>query len=97
MRRRYILSYDVSEPKRLRLMHRLAKGFGAPLQYSVFLCILGRADRVRLATAIADLIDCKRDRVILLDIGFDRDDSWLPNLEVFGRQAVARTRGVLLG
>ena len=74
-------------------MHRLAKGFGSPLQYSVFLCLLGRADRVRLATAIDDLIDAARDRVILLDVGVERDESWLSELEIFGRQTVARSRG----
>jgi CRISPR/Cas system-associated endoribonuclease Cas2 len=35
MLRAYILSYDIADPKRLRTMHKLAKAYGQPLQYSV--------------------------------------------------------------
>jgi len=88
--RAYILSYDVANPKRLREMHKLAKAFGRPLQYSVFHCVLRREDRVRLASRIEGLIDHKADRVIILDLGTVRDrESWIPPMEVFGRQEAA--------
>lgn len=93
MRRRYLLSYDISDAKRLRKMHQLARAFGTALQYSVFLCILSRTDRVRLGASVGETIDHSRDRVIILDLGADSDASWIPDLEVFGRQHVVRARG----
>jgi CRISPR-associated protein Cas2 len=87
MLRAYILSYDIADAKRLRAMHKLAKAFGRPLQYSVFACLLRREDRVRLAARIQGLIQPREDRVILLDIGTVADrESWIPPMEVFGRQ-----------
>jgi CRISPR-associated protein Cas2 len=93
MRRRYLLSYDIGDARRLRAMHRVARAHGTALQYSVFLCVLARADRVRLAAAIEELIDHRRDRVIIIDLGEQSDDSWIPDFEVFGRQQVERPRG----
>lgn len=89
--RAYILSYDISNPKRLRQMHKIALAYGRPLQYSVFYCMLRREDRVRLALRVQGLIEPKRDRVIILDIGAVADrESWIPPMETFGRQLVAR-------
>lgn len=87
MLRAYILSYDIGDAKRLRAMHRLAKAYGRPLQYSVFACLLRREDRVRLAQRIESLIDRENDRVIILDIGTVGDrESWIAPMETFGRQ-----------
>jgi CRISPR-associated protein Cas2 len=35
-RLRYLVSYDISDPKRLRKVARSLEGFGVRLQYSVF-------------------------------------------------------------
>jgi len=43
---RYLVSYDISNPKRLRKVARSLEGFGVRLQYSVFECPL---DDMRLA------------------------------------------------
>ncbi|MGH7707216.1 MAG: CRISPR-associated endonuclease Cas2 [Vulcanimicrobiaceae bacterium] len=91
MLRAYILSYDISDAKRLRAMHKLAKAYGRPLQYSVFACLLRREDRVRLASRVEGLIDERRDRVIILDIGTVADrESWIPAMQVFGRQELTK-------
>lgn len=95
--RGYILSYDIADKKRLRAMHKLAKGFGRPLQYSVFACVLRREDRMRLASRIEALINVKEDRVVILDIGAVPDrESWLPPIEVFGRQQLPRSPAALI-
>jgi CRISPR-associated protein Cas2 len=97
MLRAYILAYDISNPKRLRAMLKLAKAFGRPLQYSVFACLLRREDRVRLAARIESLIDPTQDRVIILDIGTVADrESWIPPLQVFGRQKIIENRNALI-
>ena len=38
----YILSYDIRDPKRWRLVHKIVNGYGERLQYSVFRCHLSR-------------------------------------------------------
>ena len=87
--RAYILAYDIGDAKRLRAVHKLAKAFGRPLQFSVFACLLRREDRVRLAARVEGLINRSEDRVVIVDIGAVTDrDSWLPPIEVFGRQEV---------
>jgi CRISPR-associated protein Cas2 len=97
MLRAYILSYDIGDPKRLRAMHKLAKAYGRALQYSVFACTLRREDRVRLAGRIEALIDARADRVVILDIGTVPDrESWIPEMEIFGRQESPRDRGVVI-
>jgi CRISPR-associated protein Cas2 len=95
--RAYILSYDISDPKRLRQMHKLAKAFGRPLQYSVFACLLRREDRVRLAGRIGSIINPGEDRVVILDIGAVRDrESWIPPMEVFGCQEIPVQRSAVI-
>lgn len=97
MTRAYILTYDIADAKRLREMHKLAKAFGRPLQYSVFYCLLRREDRVKLAGRVEALIDSKRDRVVILDIGAVPDrESWIPPMEVFGRQDPAASPGTII-
>lgn len=78
-------------------MHRLAKAFGRPMQYSVFACLLRREDRVRLAARIESTIDRSRDRVIIIDVGavIDRE-SWIPPMEVFGRQDIPQQRAAVI-
>jgi CRISPR-associated protein Cas2 len=97
MLRAYILSYDISDAKRLRKMHKLATAFGRPLQYSVFACLLRREDRVRLAARVEALIDSKSDRVIILDVGTVVDrESWIPPMQNFGRQEVVQEQGAVI-
>jgi CRISPR-associated protein Cas2 len=78
-------------------MHKLAKAFGRPLQYSVFACLLRREDRVRLAASVEALIDHRQDRVIVLDLGTVVDrESWIPPMQVFGSQAIPAERNSLI-
>lgn len=68
-RRRYLLTYDISDEARLRRVHTVAKTFGYPLQYSVFLCDLDRSEVVRMKWAIGDVIKHTVDRVVIIDLG----------------------------
>src|ERR1051326_3480038 len=69
MRIRYIVSYDISDPKRLRRVFRTMKGFGDPLQLSVFRCDLSASERVLLIEAISKVINHRDDQVMIIDIG----------------------------
>ncbi len=78
-------------------MHKLAKAFGRPLQYSVFACLLRREDRVLLASRVEMVIDAKCDRVVILDLGAVEDrDSWIPPMQIFGRQELIHNRSAII-
>ena len=62
----YIVSYDISDPKRLRKVATVCEDFGVRKQYSVFLCRLSATDMVRLRSRLYDLIDLKADQVLLI-------------------------------
>lgn len=66
---RFIVSYDIRDPKRLRKVHKVMKGFGEALQYSVFSCDLSAAERVRCECALREVIDVRVDQVLFIDIG----------------------------
>lgn len=68
-RRRYLLGYDISDAKRLRSVHRCAREFGYPLQYSLFLCDMDDMELTRLKWGLSDLIVHTIDRVVLIDLG----------------------------
>ena len=42
MRRCYLVCYDIRDPKRLRRVNKVIKGYGESWQYSVFFCVLAR-------------------------------------------------------
>lgn len=44
----YMICYDIRDPKRWRKAHRLLKGYGETLQYSIFRCRLNQRDREKL-------------------------------------------------
>ena len=69
MRTCYIVAYDISEPKRLRRVHRTMRGYGDPLQYSVFRCILSPSERVLLLEALTPIINHREDQVMFINLG----------------------------
>jgi CRISPR-associated protein Cas2 len=69
MKTRYIVSYDISDPKRLRQVHKTMLGYGEPLQYSVFCCDLAPAARIMLIADLSQIIDHREDQIMLIDIG----------------------------
>src|SRR5207248_5573696 len=62
MRHRYLVCYDVADPRRLQRTHKRLIGFGQPVQYSVFVCDLSPTDRVRLEEALTAIVNLKEDR-----------------------------------
>lgn len=69
MRNSYIVSYDISDPKRLRRIYQAMRNWGDHLQYSVFECQLNRTDLVRLRAELAGIIHHTEDQVLFVDLG----------------------------
>ena len=69
MRSSYIVSYDITNPRRLQKVHKVMKGFGQHIQYSVFRCDLSDVDKVRMKARLSGLINHKEDQVLIIDLG----------------------------
>lgn len=69
LRRRYLVAYDIRDPRRLRRVAKRMEEFGDRAQYSVFLCDLTRADLADMIYALHRLIDTAADRILIVDLG----------------------------
>jgi len=97
MRHRYLVCYDVSDPKRLRRLFKKLHGFGDPLQYSVFKCDLSAAELALLRGAIRDIINIRADRVMIVCVG-SADDRRPVGVEFLGQPLAPweRQRAVII-
>ena len=68
-RRRYLIAYDVAEPRRLRRICSIMESYGERLQYSVFLCDLSVPERLALDDKITGVMDRAEDSVVQIDLG----------------------------
>lgn len=69
MLNRYLVCYDVCDPKRLRKVFKVMKGFGEHLQLSVFACDLSKVQRVRMIRKLTGEINEREDSVVIVDLG----------------------------
>ena len=67
-RHRFVIAYDIRDPKRLRDVHKTAERYGYSLQYSVFICDLGEQDLIRFKWDMGDVIRGD-DEVVIIDLG----------------------------
>ncbi len=94
-RTRYLVSYDISNPKRLRRVAKVLESFGTRLQFSVFECPL---DDVRLAQARAALekeIHHDDDQVLFVSLGPASGDASL-SIQALGRPYLMRSRVTII-
>ena len=68
-RRRYLIAYDISNPKRLRKVIKIMEAYGQRLQYSVFLCDLSGVELVRWQGEILGVVHTHQDSVVTIDLG----------------------------
>ncbi|MFN0241504.1 MAG: CRISPR-associated endonuclease Cas2 [Planctomycetota bacterium] len=68
-RRRYLVAYDICDPKRLRKVFKTMNDFGEPLQYSVFRCDLSAKERQLLISALDEIIHHSEDQILLAGLG----------------------------
>ncbi len=69
MRQRYLVTYDIRDPKRLRRVFKLMKGYGTHLQLSVFRCDLSEYALATMRAALRQEIDPTEDQVLIVDVG----------------------------
>lgn len=86
----YVISYDISQPRRWRRVFKIMKGYGEWLQLSVFQCRLSRTRVIQLEAALKEAMNQDEDHVLILDIG--PADAVSPQVRSLGKlfQPVAR-------
>lgn len=67
--RLYIVTYDISDPRRWRAVFKLMHGYGEWLQLSVFQCRLSRRRHADLVSTLDQIIHHEQDHVLLMDLG----------------------------
>lgn len=96
MRRRYVVTYDVRDPKRLRRTFKVMRNYGDHLQLSVFECLLTRSERILLEEELKKVIHEREDQVLFLDLGSAEGDE-LPRVTALGARYQPKTvRAVVL-
>lgn len=63
MKAKYLVCYDITEPRRLSRVYKLMKGRGLHIQYSVFHCTLTWPNILDLKQKLSELIDRNSDDV----------------------------------
>lgn len=69
MRNRYIVCYDVADPKRLTKTYKKMNGYGDPVQYSVFQCELSDMELLYMRGDLESLLNLQEDRVLIVNTG----------------------------
>jgi CRISPR-associated protein Cas2 len=69
VRQSFLITYDISDPRRLRAVYKLMRGWGDHLQLSVFQCELNATERVELESGLSDIIQHDADQVLFVKLG----------------------------
>ena len=88
---RYLVSYDISDPKRLRKVARALEGFGVRLQYSVFECAMDGLRLAKLKAELHGLVNHEEDQVLFVSLGPSAGDATLV-IEAMGLPYEVRSR-----
>ena len=92
---RYLVSYDVCHPKRLRKVARALEGFGVRLQYSVFECPLDEMRLAKLKAELQSLLNHDEDQVLFVSLGPSAREAGLV-IEAMGLPYEVRSRVTII-
>ena len=90
---RYLVSYDICDPKRLRRVAKVLEGFGTRLQYSVFECPLDAMRMAKLKAALR-LMNHDQDQVLFVSLGSSADATLI--IEAMGQPYTVRSRVTII-
>lgn len=68
-RTRYLVSYDISDSKRLRKIAKICESFGSRIQYSVFECPLDNLRLEKLKDKLHSTINHDEDQILFISLG----------------------------
>lgn len=88
--RLYLVTYDISDPKRWRRIFNLLKGYGHWLQLSVFQCRLTARRRTEMTVRLEECMKPTEDHILIMDMGLA--DQVRPRVESLGKSYEAPAR-----
>ena len=94
-RTRYLVSYDIGNPKRLRQVAKVCESFGSRIQYSVFECPL---DDLKFQTLRADLesiIHHDDDQILFVSLGSESSANPM-RIDSLGQPYTMRSRVTII-
>lgn len=91
MRTRFLVSYDICHPKRLRRVAKAMEGFGVRLQYSVFECALDEKRLNKMKSELQTILNHDEDQVLFVSLG-PEDSSHNLRIEAMGLPYLIRSR-----
>lgn len=94
-RHRYLVCYDIADPKRLRHVCKVCESYGSRLQFSVFEASLDAMMLASLKAEVDALINHDWDQVLFINMGLD-DESTPMNIESLGLPCVKRSRVTII-
>jgi CRISPR-associated protein Cas2 len=68
-RRRFLVTYDISDEDRLRRVFKTMNGFGDGIQHSVFVCELNPRERVQMEAKLRATVHHTDDQILIMDLG----------------------------
>jgi CRISPR-associated protein Cas2 len=68
-RKMYIVCYDITDPRRLKKVYDVMRGWGDHLQYSVFRCVLSPKQLAQLESDLTAVIADSEDQVLIVPLG----------------------------
>ena len=94
-RTRYLISYDICHPRRLRQVAKAMESFGTRIQFSVFECALDELRLNRLKAALHPLLNQEEDQVLFVSLG-PEDTRHSIRIEALGLPYLERSRVVIV-
>ena len=91
----YLVTYDISEPKRLRKVFLKLRGYGNPIQYSVFICDLSEKEKALMIVDLDEIINYAEDRLMIIKVGLSNEKTER-KIEVFGKKVEIEERGAVI-
>lgn len=88
----YLVVYDITSDKRRGKMHKLLLGYGTPVQYSVFECLLSHSNLDELSNKIGKTIKPTMDHVRIYRVC----ESCQKKIVIYGRSEVTKDISVLV-
>lgn len=68
-RQRFLVCYDICNPKRLRRVEKTVKSYGTRIQFSVFECLLDGVRLQQLRQHLSEIINSEHDQVMFVSLG----------------------------
>jgi len=94
-RHRYLICYDIADPRRLRHTARVCESYGCRIQFSVFEASLDATMLASLKVKLDALINHDCDQILFVNLG--RDDESTPfSMETLGIPRIEKSRVTII-